>query len=263
MVKTLQGGQRATDRPKKIFAQVYGKEGTGKTSLALSFPPPLFIVNLDRNMDDLLEQLPPHYEIFYEEVPFDVDMTAGVAASIMMKVNALFAQAVHGGKGTFFMDGADLYWEYVKAAKLPADADVPNQWGPANTAMESFYRKAENCGLQVVFNSIASNVWEGMNKETKKMKADGFKHAGRFINTSVYTFCPEDYSTPAERPVAMSGQTHSAFISTAKLNESVVGSVFPNLSYKLLYRAIFRELPPDHEMLWTPGKPWVAPEEAK
>lgn len=250
--KVLQGGQRATERPKKIFLQVFGKEGTGKSSLALSFPSPLWIVNLDRNMDDLLEHLPSHYEIHYVEVPYDVDMVRGTAAQVLLRVREMFDKAVAHGSGTFFIDGADLLWEYVKAAKIP-DADVPNQWGPANTAMESIYRRAEACNLQVVFSVIASNVWEGMQKETKKMKPDGFKHAGRFINTSVYVFNPEDHSNPLERPAEAKGQTHSSYIATSKLKEDIVGTVFSDLSFKMLYRSIFGELPPEHEKLWKPG----------
>lgn len=252
MVEIIHGGQRATNRPKKLFVQVFGKEGTGKTSLALSFPPPLFLINLDRNMDDLLELLPNSYEIHYDEVPYDVDMLRGTSSEVLLRVKRMFDTALKHGSGTFFVDGADLLWEYVKAAKVP-DAEVPNQWGPANSYMESVYRRAESCPLQVVFNCIASNVWEGMQKETKKMKPDGFKHAGRFINTSVYMFSPEDYSTPLERPAAGQGQSHSSFISTSKLNEAIVGSVVSNLSYMMLYRMIFKELPPEHELLWIPG----------
>lgn len=260
MVETIKGGQRATNRPKKLFVQVFGTEGTGKSSLALSFPPPLWVVNLDRNMDDLFEKLPEHYTIHYEEVPYDVDMSRTIASQVVLRVKEMFKQAVAGGEGTFILDGADLYWEHVKAAKLPDNADVPNQWGPANSEMESFYRRAEAAPIQVVFSCIASNVWEGMNKETKRMKADGFKHAGRFINTSVYMFSPEDHSTPAEKPMPGAGKTHSAYISTSKLNESIVGAVLPNISYKMLYRSIFGELPPEHEQLWTPGTNGTRPQ---
>lgn len=253
MPSTIKGGERATTRKKKLFVQVFGPEGTGKTSFGLSFPSPLWIVNFDRNMDDLLEKLPSHYDIHYEEVQWDVDMNRGLAANTVIRVRKLFEEAVKGGQGTFFMDGADLYWEYVKVAKLPDDADIPNQWGPANSEMSNFLRRAESCPLHVVFTSIASNVWEGMQKETRKMKADGFKHTGRFINTKVYLFTPEDHSTPVERPQPNVGQTHSAYINTSKLDERIVGSVIPNLSFKMLYRSIFRELPPEHEKLWVPG----------
>lgn len=254
MAKVIRGGERATDRPKKLFVQVYGKEGSGKTSFALSFPQPLWVVNLDRNMDDLLEMLPSNYEIHYEEVPYDVDITRSVAAGVILKVKNLFEEAVKHGTGTFFVDGVDLYWDAVKNAKLPEDAELPNQWGPANSEMSAFYRRAETCPLQVVFSCIASNVWAGATKETARVKADGFKHAGRFINTSVYVFSPEQHTTPDERPVANEGQSHSAYISTSKLNEGIVGRVIPNLSYKMLYRMVFGELPPGHEGLWTPGK---------
>lgn len=253
MVETFKGGQRATDRPKKIFAQVFGTEGVGKTSFALSFPSPLWIVNLDRNMDDLLERLPEHYEIHYEEVPFDVDMSKGVAATTIMKVKNLFKQAIAAGTGTFFVDGIDLYWDYVKMAKLPDDAELPNQWGPANSEMESFFRRSEAAPLQMVFNSIASKIWTGATKESNQMKADGFKHTGRFINTSIYIFTPEDHSKPDLRPTEQRGQTHHSYISMAKLKENIVGSVVPNLSYKMLYKMTFGELPPDHEKLWVPG----------
>ena len=250
----IKGGSRATERPRKLFTQVFGIQGSGKTSLALSGPSPLFVANLDRNMDDLLEKLPPHYDIHYEEVQYDVDMNRGVAANVMMKIQALFEKAMKMGlTGTFIVDGADLYWEYVKMAKLPDDADVPNQWGPANSAMSSFFRRCESAPFQVFVTSIASKVWEGMKKETDRMQADGFKHAGRFINTSVYMFTPEDHSTPTIRPFERAGQTHSSYISLSKLNEKIVGSVIPNLSYKMLFRSVFGVLPPDHEKLWVPG----------
>lgn len=248
----LKGGQRATTRAKKLFVQVFGTAGTGKTSFALSFPSPLWVVNLDRNMDDLLEKLPPSYDIEYDEVPYDVDMVRGTAANVLLRVKGMYDKAVKHGAGTFFVDGADLLWEYVKSARLPENADVPNQWGPANTYMESIYRRAESCGLQVVFSTIASNVWEGMQKETQKMKPDGFKHAGRFINTSVYMFTPEDYGTPMIRPVAGAGKSHNGFFAESKLNESIVGMVVPNLSFGLMYRMIFKEPYPETEKLWTP-----------
>lgn len=255
MAVEIKGGQRATNRPKKLFVQTFGMEGTGKTALALSAPPPLYIVNMDRNMDDLLEKLPEHYTVHYEEVPYDVDMNRGIAAQVIMTVKRMFNDCLKNEGGTFIMDGADLYWEYVKVAKLPDDAEVPNQWGPANTEMENFFRRCESAPFHVFFNSIASNVWAGMNQETQKMKADGFKHAGRFINTKVYMFSPEDHSTPQARPAETPnpGMSFSGFISTAKLNPKIVGSVFPNPSFKALYRAIFGELPPDHEKLWTPS----------
>lgn len=249
----IKGGQRATDRPRKLFTQVFGSEGVGKTSLALSGPSPLFICNFDRNMDDLLAQLPEHYDIHYEGIPWDVDMNRSVAANAMLKVRNLFDQAVKAGAGTFIVDGIDLYWEYVKQAMLPDNADVPNQWGPANSAMSSFFRRCEAAPFQVYFNSIASKVWEGMKKETDRMQADGFKHTGRFINTKIYMFTPEDHSTPSSRPLERVGQSHNAYISGSKLNEALVGSVVPNLSHKMLYRMVFGELPPDHEKLWVPG----------
>ena len=253
MVKQLQGGQRATERPRKLFTQVFGVEGTGKTAFALSHPSPLYIANFDKNMDDLLEKLPPHYEIFYEEIEHDVDLSRAVASTALRKVKELANACYARGEGTFIVDGADLFWDVVKLAKLPDDADVPNQWGPANQEMTGIFRKAEESAVQVVFSSIASSVWAGMNNETQRMKADGFKHAGRFINTKVYMFSPEDHNQPDLRPNAKQGKTHSAFISQSKMNESIIGDIVPNLSFKMLYAMVYGQPYPDADKLWKPS----------
>lgn len=257
MVEILKGGQSPANETDKLVTLVHGLGGAGKSAFGLSYPSPIYMFNCDRQAKSLIAQLPDNYEVHYEAVQQDVDgITHGMAAQYIMKFDELKNKALAGKKGTLFIDGFDIFWEYVKLAKVPglSDESLPRHYEPANGYMFNLMRRLIYSPLDVVLTTISERPWEGQTRQADYLMAGGWKHRDRFITAEVYMFTPEHRRRAAEAPLETKrGQSHSAYIGVSKLKESLVGSVIPNLSYKMLYRMTFNRLPADHELLWTPG----------
>jgi hypothetical protein len=253
----LKGGQSPKNEESRIFANVYGVSGAGKTAFALTFPPPFFILNLDKDMRELLMQLPDSYDVEYERLVFEVDgLTAGSAAQYLVKADALLKKALLAGEGTFLLDGGDIFWDTVKIAKLMKGGDgvLPKDYSPANAYMNSYLSRLQHAPFHVCMTSMSRKKWEGAKKESDKMEADGFKHRKRWVSHEIYMFTPEQRQYPSEVPAqAGTGQTHKAYIDTSKINESLVGSVIPNLTFKVLYAMTYGSLPDEYKKLWSPS----------
>lgn len=256
MAETLRGGQSPANETDKMVTLIHGQPGAGKTALGLSWPSPIWFFNCDRPAKTLIERLPEHYEVHYESASFDVDNLAhGMAAQFIMKFDKLLKEAMAAG-GTLFIDGWDLFWEMVKTAKVPGltDDTLPKEYQPANNYMFNLARRLINSKLEVVLSTISEKPWSGATKQADYYVSSGWKHKDRFITTEVYCFTPEDRRRAMETPLEHQlGQSHSAYIGMNKLNESTVGSVVPNLSYKMLYRMTFKKLPENADKLWVPS----------
>lgn len=257
MAEQLKGGEAPKGETDRIFANVYGTSGSGKTAFALTFPPPFFILNFDKDMKHLLVQLPDSYDIEYERLVFEVDgLTAGAAAQYVAKADALLKKALLRGEGTFILDGGDLFWDVAKIAKLMKGGDgvLPKDYSPANTYMNSFLSRLQNAPFHVCTTAMARKKWTGAKTESDQMESDGFKHRKRWVTNEVYMFTPEQRQYPSEVPAqGGTGQTHNAYIDTSKINESLVGTVIPNLTFKLLYAMVYGSLPEEYKKLWTPS----------
>lgn len=257
MVESLKGGQSPTGEIDKLVTLIHGQPGSGKTALGLSWPSPIWFFNCDRPAKNLIEKLPEHYEVHYEAALMDVEaMNQGMSSQYIMKFDALLRQALASKKGTLFIDGWDLFWEYVKLAKVPglSDETLPRMYEPANAYMHNLARRAIASPLEVVFSTISEKPWSGAKAEGDYYVPSGWKHKDRFITAELYTFTPENRRRAAEVIYeTKTGQSHQTYIGMNKLKESMVGSVVPNLSYKMLYRMTFGKLPENHELLWTPA----------
>jgi hypothetical protein len=258
MPVTLKGGQRPEGEQNKLVTNAHGKPGTGKSTFALTHPSPLFYFNCDRPMGNLLEKLPDSYEVIYEAIPLDVDaITPGLATQYMLKFDALVNQALKRGEGTFVVDGLDIFCEIVKVAKLPKSGGdpIPREYADYNTYFNNHHRRLGTSGLQVCFTAMSKPVWTGAKTETDMMASEGFKWRGRWLTTEVYLFTPENRDTPHASPTETTrGNTHSAWISTSKLNEKLVGAVIPGLTFGLLYRMTFGKAYPGQAQLFSPSK---------
>jgi hypothetical protein len=257
MPVTLKGGTNPDAERQKIMQLLHGPPGSGKTTQLLSMRSPLLYVNFDREIDHLIAKLPDHYEVHYEQIPYDIDITPASATRVLATVNAMLDAAIHAKAGAFVMDGFDLWWEYVKVAKLPREEQgkvAARLYADANTTANRFLGRAYAADLDIGIAALSKEIWNRESSGSGKYESEGFKHHGRWITHKIYLFPPEDV-TPKEKPIKSpeTGQSHYAYIQVSKLNEELVRMVLPSLSYKLLYKMTFGDLPPDHERLWVPA----------
>jgi hypothetical protein len=246
-----------------MMTLVYGFPGSGKTSFLLSFPPPLFMVNLDRDPSELFRQLPENYEVTYERIQYDVDMTPAKANSVLSKVGAMAQLAINHARenperpGSFLFDGFDLQWEYVKEAKLPpsrGDGIAAKEYADANTWMLGLLSKLYYSPLQVGLSALAKEIWNKQSSGSGTYDPEGFRHRGRWMTHEIYMFSPEEV-VPREKPRAEGlGQSHRSYIKVSKFNEQkLVRLIVPNLTFATVYKLSFGENHPQQDELWTPS----------
>lgn len=258
-VKLIGGQAPSAEDIINLFIYAHGFPGTGKTSFGFTGPAPYWVFNVDRPIDPLVPKLPAGVEIQYEHITDDVDaVSMAVAKKHLEKFDSMLKEALRVNQGTFMLDGADLFWDIVKVAKIPGGTDdaMPKEWAEANTYMNGAMRRLGQSNLQVVFTSISSKIWTGAKTETERVKADGFKHRARWLTHEIYFFTPENPTEPYASPkqAATLGQTHQAYIGMSKLNEQLVGRVLPSLTFSLLYKLTTGRTYPDAAKLWSPAK---------
>ena len=252
------GGRTPTDATPLLRTEVYGTTGVGKSTFAATFPSPLWIVNFDRSWAPIIEQMPSECEIHYLEIPADVDMLIkGVANNLLLDFDKFLRTAVESKDGgTFILDGADLWWDVVKAAKLPTDADgaPARDYFQPNTYASSRYRKMAFLPMHLVCIASARNIWASASKETDMMESEGFKHRLKYITSQVRLFSPESRLTTPAIPTTdkQMGRTFHGYISLVKERPAIEGTVEPSLTYLTLYRKIYRKNPPDAAQCWLP-----------
>lgn len=260
MAVELVGGQAPPNEPEnKIALLAHGLAGVGKSGLALSFPEPFWYYNLDRPIGHFMKVMPETRHVSYEAATMDVDATTpGMAQQYLNKFDALVKAAVASkSNGTFVVDGWDIFWDLVKIAKVKNldDSTVSKEYAPANEYMNNHLRRLGLSNLNIVFTAFSKQKWTGMKTETTLMLPEGYKHKERWLTHEVYMFTPENKHEPDIKPTGLvGGQSHSSYISRSKLNEKLIGTVVPSLTFGMLYKLTFGKGYPEPERLWSPAR---------
>lgn len=274
----LMGGMKPeSEVSDKIFCLVHGYSGVGKSGFCLSCPPNWWMVNCDRAIGQLSAQLPPTSMLTYEAIQQDVDtVSPAIARNYLMRFDVVLNRALAAAKlaaakgerpGTFILDGADNFWEYVKIAKVPNyldGVDAPKEYAPANTYMDNMLARLGMSPINVAFTVFSSRVWTGMKKESERVKAVGYKHMERYLTHEIYMYSPDDTIHPLETPEKTAlGQNHRAVITRSKLNEKLINLLIPNITFGMLYRLTFGAAYPEAERLWSPARAAAAVTESE
>lgn len=257
-METIQGGQVPSNEPekKRLITAIFGKEGVGKSVFALTFPPPLFIINADRNMSQYFKLMPPSTQIHYERLQLDdVDSLSPEMAKVhMAKVNKVVRDALKANEGTIIWEGEDLIWDVVKIGLLPRGDAKAREYGDANEWMNNNYRRIERSNLNMAVTSFAKPEWVGETKTSGRFIREGWKWTGRWFNSAVYMYLmfntkPEEVPTLRNQPVDLQ---FTSQITESKDKKALQMRTMPRLTYMLLYKMTYGELPPEADKLWVP-----------
>lgn len=257
-METFKGGETPANEPikKRLITAIFGKEGVGKTVLALTFPPPFFIINADRNMSKYLKLLPPSHVVNYERMSLDdVDsLTPEMAKVYMGKINKMVSMAIKANEGTLIWEGEDIIWDIVKTGTLPRGDAKAREYADSNNWMNNHYKRAEESNLNMAITSFAKPEWVGETKTSGKFIREGWKWTPRWYNTAVYMYLGES-TKPLENPDPRAKPLDLKFTSQVTENKekkSLVMRTLPRLTYALLYKMTYGEMPANAELLWKP-----------
>ena len=252
------GGRTPTDTSPLLRTEAYGLTGGGRSSFAATYPSPLWVCNFDRSWAHIIEQLPETHMVNYLEIPVDSDMLVkGIAADNLLSFDKFLQKAsVSKDGGTFILDGADVWWDVIKAAKLPSGdgSDQARDYYQPNTYANSRLRRMGALPMHLVCISLARTKWASASKELDMVESEGFKHRLRWMTSQVRIFSPENRMATAMIPTADTkpGRTFHGYVSLAKERPQIEGSVEPSLTYTTLYRKLYRKDPPDMAKCWVP-----------
>jgi len=259
-MEAIKGGQRpASDPDHKVLRSIFfGEGGVGKSTAALTFPPPLYILNCDKPIGDLLTRLPANYDVFYERLVFDdVDtLTPQMAKQYLATANAMVRKALKEGEGgTLFIDGADNLHQAVTIALLPAND--PGAWAYAsvNSWWDSHYRRCSGRNINWVMTTFSKAEWGAGGAPSGRQLMEGWKWMKRWLVQAAYFYiktATDPTTFPTDRPTGGVNLEFRTQITEAKEKKALIGRTMSKLSYKLLYKLYYGELPPNHEQLWTP-----------
>lgn len=257
-MEILKGGQLPSNEPikERLITAIYGVEGVGKTTLALTFPPPLFILNCDRNMSKYIKLLPETHEVHYERLDLqDVDALSPEMAKVhTARANKLIQTGLKVGHGTIILEGEDLFWEVVKISLLPRGDAKAREYADANEYMNNHYRRTERSDLNMAITSFAKPEWVGETKTSGKYQREGFKWTKRWYNTAVYLYLATNTkpdAVPADVNKAIDLQ-FKAQMTENKEDKRLQMRTLPRLTYALMFKMTFGHMPPDADLLWKP-----------
>lgn len=186
---------------KRLVASVWGPPKAGKTHLALTFPAPIYLLNLDLGLDPLLSKFDGktiHDARFVVDDPEDYGSVARTLTNFIHAYEWALKEA-DDAAGTVVVDTASLLWDMVQVVKLAQvkqkkfKAEVAKKGGDenrvdydliklhqfeyaeANTYMATLLRKAlYRPSVNVVFIGSAKNAYDGSGNRLNTLEFQGF-----------------------------------------------------------------------------------------
>lgn len=159
-----------------LTASVWGPTKVGKTTLALTFPEPLFIVNADRSMDHLLAKLGDKEYYYIDLVPEGLEVDMPVAKALYANVRRLILEAITVGKGSIIIDGGVRFWDVITEAFVPNkdDGAMPKAYQKANSEYENLLDDIVNSPLNLIITNQQKPIYAGATKNTGEFEMAGF-----------------------------------------------------------------------------------------
>lgn len=163
----------ALEEKKKIVA-VYGRAKDGKTTFALSFPEPLYVLNFDYGFAELVAGFPDK-KIYHVDYSLPDEYEYGAYKVVEKQFIKDWREAcTAAGKdgGTVILDTGDNAWDLVRLVELEeakneriskfgdkADRDDRRDYGKPNLTFENLLKRPYQFGCNAVFIQRASPVF--------------------------------------------------------------------------------------------------------
>lgn len=167
-----------------IMANFWGDTGTGKSTLALTFPKPLYIINVDRPMDHLLVDLKED-DYYWIDIPPPVNETQIAAQAVRDRVERAIDEVVREAtEGTLILDGFSPFMALLNVAFVGKVADVmPKEYGERNQWVRTQLKKVAFGPVHFVMTNEQDEVWSGARTKAVGMyKSDGYAKQGHSLN---------------------------------------------------------------------------------
>lgn len=170
----------------RLVVAIWGREKSGKTQMALSFPDPLYFFNFDWGVEHHLPRLQKEGREVYvaSYLPTTADISVDDAGAILRAfeqdyTNALSATRKRGG-GTLVIDTGTQLWQLVSScflepvrAKRKDSQIYPFDYGKPNQYYAHLINESKQAGANIVLVHRAREVYDAAGKPTGKYEMQG------------------------------------------------------------------------------------------
>lgn len=183
----------------KIFS-IWGAEKVGKSHLALSFPDPMVVFDIDDGIGPLMHKFKGKNITVYCYDTGDEFFDAPTYDAIFKDIIDKYKAACNDPEiKTIIMDTSTLWWSIIgewwliqvdKASKIKRTSLWPEEYTRCNEVMSSFCKYAKRRGKNLVLISHSRPVY-AVDPETKHgvettdIQRDGWRKAGQAANLEV------------------------------------------------------------------------------
>lgn len=238
----------AAPTKQRVVCAVWGEPGKGKTHFALTFPDPVYLLDLDMGAEDLAPKFPGKTIVHAPLAPHDPTDPASVARALELFIHAwqwALGEAARQS-GTVVIDTASQLWRWVQVVKLEqirqkryraevakkggdeSKVDYDNirlyqyDYAEANNAMGNLLRRALAAeGANVVLIHHAQEKYDASGNPTGRLQMRGFGETTAIVPTQLQL-----YKTPDNQFMAR--------IEKFRADGTKEGLSLPNLTYPLL-----------------------------
>jgi len=233
-----------------MILAIWGKEKSGKSSLAMTFPQPTVIYDFDLGSHRALYRFQgEHIEI----KPYAVPLQFG---TLMKGVRELWEKFVQDYSNdlqkeavkTVVIDSATQLWLVVRHAYLQGKQEaakpkekkrerlLPIEYAMPNNRMETIIYAARSFGKNLALTHYSRDVYQDKLTDTGyksirtgEIELDGFRYTTGLVDMVVQTYVEYD---EADNPA------FKALVTTSGLSPYMKGMAFENPTYELLVGAV-------------------------
>ena len=242
----------------RLVVGIWGGTKEGKTSLALSFPKPLFLFNFNYGYEAALRLYPN--DVYAADYLLDEDTTPERYASVLGDFFRAFRPAVdlaQQHKGTIVIDTATELWQVIQnvdleqvrqkrfaddqakgnRAKFTSLDDVrlyPYDYARANLHMGGLIRRIlDRKDVNAVFINKSKGIYDDQGRDTGQIAPQWWGETGSTVQSVMQVFI-QSTLPPFSKPDAKPVPTLHARVDIARFNKAAEGMVVQNPTYDLL-----------------------------
>lgn len=171
------GFRKLSSEPPKVrrlIVSVAGREKSGKSNFALTFPDPIAVINFDNGLEGVIEKF-AHKKVYHSEYRIN-EIAVGKFVTEWERCAKEFRAALaEKTVRTLMVDDGTSMWELVRMARFGKLTQVmPHNYGPVNAEMRGLIRDAYSSDKNLVI--LHKLTQEYVNdKPTKNYVFSGFK----------------------------------------------------------------------------------------
>jgi hypothetical protein len=249
---------------KRLILAASAHPKTGKTTLALGAPEPIYIANFDDGMEGVADEaIASGKQIYITNYHLPEGATPAIIQAETLPIYAQFmadAKSVLVGKqGTLVIDTHTEQWEMCRFAYFGRIQQVmPYMYGPVNASMRAFVREMYSAGINVIMNRRLSKKYvnDNWNGEYEPRGYNGLEYETQ-INVKMGRVDPTS-----------DGLTPGYFwlqVVDCRQNSKMNGKIYfdQDIHFKQLMADVFGDLEVDGTRMFIPGQTAATWQEAK